>query len=153
MNKDKHINLEYVNMLEIIIKTLMPKDNYHFVKRKWCIGRALSEQEVLLSHKKLFEERFLFEMGNYLAKKYGDDYSYLSLVEDYQFYNSHFNLFESCLDLDKELLPWESYQILMGIKNEALRRQMEKQAFLLNIHKDELYKMLTTAKLNQFNTT
>lgn len=57
------------------------------------------------------------------------DLKLMNLIQYYDFYNMHFNLFNKNFKYSEKLLDWQSYVILMTINSEKIRKKLELSAY------------------------
>lgn len=115
--------------IEHIISFSSCPDEYHYIKQKWLIGRRLAQEEVRLRQYGGIPEEVKTLVSQSLWSKYGSEFKMKNLEQNMTFYYMHLNLFESALHLDYKLLSWKHYVLLMDIKDDTIRRRIEKDAF------------------------
>ena len=117
--------------MEKIIDSCPGDDNYHFVKQKWLIGKRLSQEEVRYQKHDGVASIPLKEVARHLIRRYSSlEYDVMCLKEDYVFYNTHLNLFESNLHQDQRLLEWKQYRQLLDVQDAHCRRELEEKTFI-----------------------
>lgn len=118
-----NINEEVIYLKNKIIEII--NNDEDVIKQRWSIGLALSMTEIRCTDKKIYDE-ILFRLVTKLNMR---DFKLNHLILYYNFYNTHFNLFNKNFEYSEKLLDWQSYVILMEINNEEIRKQMELLAY------------------------
>lgn len=118
-----NIDEEMIYLEKKIIEII--NNDEDIIKQRWSIGLVLSMTEIRCTDKRIYDD-ILRRLAEKLNLR---DFELNHLILYYNFYNTHFNLFNKNFKYSEKLLDWQSYVILMEINNDQIRKKLEFSAY------------------------